>query len=442
MSEISIRARGLSKVYHVYERPQDRLWQAMIGNRRKLFREFWALRGVDFEVARGETVGIIGRNGSGKSTLLQLVAGTLRPTEGSVEVNGRVAALLELGSGFNPEFSGRDNVMFSGALFGIDSRDMARRFDAIAEFADIGDFIEQPVKSYSSGMGMRLAFAVMAHVDADVLIIDEALSVGDAYFSQKCMRFLHEFRRRGTLLFVSHDTAAVTTLCDRAIWLDHGGVRAIGDAKDVSEAYLEDVFAGRQEVSGDAAPVRAAARRAEERHDQRRELLTGSGLRNDIEVFDFDPAGARGFGAMGMTVESVTLRDEHGKALAWIVGGEMVALEVRVVAHRPIRSVIVGFYLKDRLGQFVFGDNTWISHTDRLALAAGETARATFRFQMPRLKAGDYWIAVGIAEGTQEDHVQHQWLHDALHLKAEGGDVTTGLVGLPMYDISLERADA
>ena len=238
-SDVTIRVQGLSKRYEIYDRPRDRLLQMLARGRRQYFREFWALRDVSFEIRRGETVGIIGRNGSGKSTLLQLICGTLNPTAGQIEVHGRVAALLELGAGFNPEFTGRENVFMAAKLLGLTQSQIEERFDRIAAFADIGTFIEQPVKTYSSGMYVRLAFAVNAHVDADILVIDEALAVGDAVFTQKCMRFIRSFKERGTLLFVSHDTAAVQSLCESAIWLSAGQVRAIGPSRRIAEEYLQ-----------------------------------------------------------------------------------------------------------------------------------------------------------------------------------------------------------
>ncbi len=221
-SEPVIEVRGMGKVYPIYDKPHHRLMQMLLGGNRRWYREFEALRDINFSIQRGETVGIVGRNGSGKSTLLQIICGTLAPSTGEVRVRGRVAALLELGAGFNPEFTGRENVYLNGSVLGLTRSEIDRRFDEIAAFADIGEFIEQPVKSYSSGMAMRLAFSVMAHVDADILIIDEALAVGDAFFTQKCMRYLREFKERGTLLFVSHDSSAVTGLCERAVWLDRG----------------------------------------------------------------------------------------------------------------------------------------------------------------------------------------------------------------------------
>src|SRR5690606_10580997 len=225
-SDVAISVRNVGKTFRLYKRPQDRLLERF--SRKRLFREFHALTDIDFEVQKGETVGIIGRNGSGKSTLLQLICGTLTPSIGEITVNGRVAALLELGAGFNPEFTGRENVFLNATILGLTHEEIEARLDDIFAFADIGDFIDQPVKTYSSGMYVRLAFAVIAHVDADVLIIDEALAVGDALFTQKCMRFLRRFREHGTILFVSHDSHAVTNLCERAVWLRDGHIRRVG----------------------------------------------------------------------------------------------------------------------------------------------------------------------------------------------------------------------
>lgn len=218
--DVAIRVTGLGKTYKIHDAPSDRLKEMLIaplrrrlGLRKKSYsRTFKALQDVSFELRKGETTGIIGRNGSGKSTLLQIICGTLAPSEGTVEVNGRVAALLELGSGFNPDFTGRENVYMNGAILGLSEAEIDAKFDSIHAFSEIGDFIERPVKTYSSGMMVRLAFAVIAHVDADILVVDEALSVGDAFFVQKCMRFLRKFMETGTVLFVSHDTGAVINL--------------------------------------------------------------------------------------------------------------------------------------------------------------------------------------------------------------------------------------
>ena len=241
-SDTAISIEGLSKCYQIYDKPQHRLLQGLWRGRRQFYREFWALKDVSFEVRKGETVGIIGRNGSGKSTLLQLIAGTLSPSGGNVMVQGRVAALLELGSGFNPDFTGRENVFLNGAILGMTEAEMRQKFDAIAEFADIGDFIDQPVKTYSSGMLVRLAFAVSVHVDPDILIVDEALAVGDAAFQFKCTDRLDQLTKSGTtLLFVSHDISTVRAFCNNVLYLEHGMMKAVGLAEEVTELYLMDM---------------------------------------------------------------------------------------------------------------------------------------------------------------------------------------------------------
>ncbi len=242
MNDIAISVRNLSKKYRLYDTPQHRLKEALHPFRKKYHRDFWALKDVSFEVKKGETVGIIGRNGSGKSTLLQIIAGTLTPTTGDIALDGRVAALLELGSGFNPEFTGRENVFMNGAILGISREEMEKRFDDIALFAGIGDFIDQPVKTYSSGMVVRLAFSVSVNVDPDILIVDEALSVGDAAFQFKCVERLERLTRSGlTLLFVSHDIGMIRNFCDHVIYLQNGRERANGLPEGMTELYLLDM---------------------------------------------------------------------------------------------------------------------------------------------------------------------------------------------------------
>src|SRR5437899_4751999 len=262
MTEPAIRAVGLGKRYEIYDRPHLRLLQTLFRGNRQLYRESWGLPGVSLEVNRGETLGIVGRNGSGKSTLLQLMAGTLYSTTGSVTASGRVAALLELGSGFNPEFTGRENVYLNGAILGITSREMDKAFDAILDFSGIKDFIDQPVKIYSSGMLVRLAFSVAVHVAQDGLIVDEALAVGDTAFQAKCLSRIRELQAAGVaIVFVSHSPNTVIEFCDRAAYLDGGRLRMLGPCRDVLECYANDVVSGEGGVATAvslAAPVPAA----------------------------------------------------------------------------------------------------------------------------------------------------------------------------------------
>ena len=448
-NDIAIRVTHLSKRYEIYANPRDRLKQFVLPRLQRqakqppkqYFREFWALKDVSFEVKKGETVGIIGRNGSGKSTLLQMICGTLHPTSGSIQTHGRIAALLELGSGFNPEFTGRENVYMNASVLGLSNEEIDERFADIVSFADIGEFIEQPVKTYSSGMMVRLAFAVIAHVNADILVVDEALAVGDAFFTQKCMRFLRNFMKTGTVLFVSHDTGAVVNLCSKAVLLNRGQVTEMGTPKNVIEHYLATVYESSQEVDGViAAKTKVPVTQVEspiEYRDMREELVNASNLRNDVEIFQFK-LDQEGFGTGDAKILSVRLLDQHGAPLSWIVGGEDVILDIRCLAHKDIFRPIIGFQFKDRLGQVIFADNTFLvfEHNPQPVVQSGEFI-ARFEFRLPVLPSGDYGIAVAVADGSQDSHVQHHWMHDALMVRVHASSVCFGLVGIPMKKITL-----
>ncbi len=441
--EVVIEVNSLGKCFQLYDKPVHRMLQSLIGGRQRFYREFWALRDITFEVRRGETLGIVGRNGAGKSTLLQLIAGTLKPSEGNAGIHGRVAALLELGSGFNPEFTGRQNVYLNASILGLTRSEVDARIDDILTYADIGEFVDQPVRNYSTGMVMRLAFAVVVHVDADILIIDEALAVGDAFFMQKCMRYLREFRKRGTMLFVSHDGSAVTSLCDRAIWLEHGRVQRIGEARNVMEAYMEASLVEQQgghQPSGHRVSSRQIKVSREDQIDHRQSLMDRSILRNDLRIFPFHP-DAEGFGEFKVRIIHVSFLNEHGQPVAAVVAGEYVTLSIELFVEAEAGNVIVGFYVKNRLGQLLFGDNTALSCDGDFAVTAGQHLHASFRFIMPRLLTGEYFIAAGVAEGTQEQHAVQHWLHEALHFTATGGSMVAGLIGIPMLDVQLERID-
>jgi lipopolysaccharide transport system ATP-binding protein len=440
-SDAVIEVRGVGKNYHLYATPRDRLRQLVWGHRKRFYEDFHALQDISFDVGRGETVGIIGRNGSGKSTLLQILCGTLVPTSGRVSTRGRIAAMLELGAGFDPEFTGRENVLLNAELLGLTPRQIEARYDSICEFADIGDFIEHPVKTYSSGMQVRLAFAVMAHVDADILVIDEALAVGDALFTQKCMRYLRAFKQRGTLLFVTHDTTAVMSLCDRTLWLDRGRIQLDGTSKEVCEAYLQFLFEsvqGRADAPKPKSSSGAAATAAPVR-DERLDLVNQTPFRNDIRIFEFDP-DAPSFGRRGARIVAIALEDAEGVPLAVAVGGETVALSIVVEAIDPFANPIVGFLVRDRLGQNLFGDNTFLTtQSSAIALVSGQRVHARFEFDLPLLPPGDYSINVAIAEGTQHDHVQHEWMHDALLFRVETSSIRHALVGIPMRRVEMRR---
>ena len=449
-SDWAIRVRSLCKTYRLYDRPRDRAKQWILPPLQKwlgrtstqYYREVLAVKNVSFEVKKGETLGIVGRNGSGKSTLLQLIVGTLSPTSGTVEIDGRVAALLELGAGFHPDFTGRENVFLNAALLGLAQQDIEAQLEDILAFADIGIAIDQPVKTYSSGMVVRLAFAVIAHVKADILVIDEALAVGDAFFVQKCMRFLRTFMEHGTVLFVSHDSAAILNFCQKALWLENGKIQVEGSSKRVTERYLAS------EHQSDAFPIQDQSvksdvihgQRKAPLHDMRLDFINQSKLRNDIEVFSFVGKG-RGFGSGGARIVSAGLFDrEVRQEFSWVIGGEPVCVVVEFVASVSIRRAVVGFFIKDRLGQILFGDNTYLStNACQISLDAGERAVAWFPFQMPILPEGLYSADVAVADGTPSEHLQLQWIHDAFRLESRAASTSTGLIGIPFGKIEVHK---
>jgi lipopolysaccharide transport system ATP-binding protein len=430
-SEWAIRVHNLSKTYRLYDRPSDRgkQWilpavQKCLGRKpEQYYREVHAVKSVSFEVKRGEPLGIIGRNGSGKSTLLQLIVGTLSPTKGSVETNGRVAALLELGAGFHPEFTGRENVYLNAALLGLSREDVDVQLDDILAFADIGIAADQPVKTYSSGMIVRLAFAVIAHVKADILIIDEALAVGDAFFVQKCMRFLRAFMEHGTVLFVSHDSAAVLSLCRNALWLDHGRVADMGEAKSVCDRYLNPQASHGNVPRG--AMFGESETRAVSDDGAGAQWLETSGL----------------FGERRACIEKVAFRDASGRVLHTVQASARVSLLVWCQTSIQLFSPIVGFVVRDRLGQSLFGGNVCVAGqgSSSSTIVPGTRFVAELEFMMPVLHAGDYSLSVALAEGTQEHHVQYHWIHDALTFSSNPSELCFGLIAVELLHVELHR---
>lgn len=440
-SDVAIRLRDVTKVYRIYARPEDRLIQMATLGRVRRFREYSALRDVSFEVFRGETVGIIGRNGSGKSTLLQLIAGGLHPTSGSIEHKGKLYS-LQLGTGFDPQFTGRENAYLGAAILGMSRSDAEARMHSIFEFAGIGDFIDQPVKTYSSGMYARLAFAVAAHLPTDILLVDEVLAVGDLAFSQKCMRFIHEFKSRGTLLLCAHDMGSVMALCSRVVWIDGGKIRMIGETKEVCDEYRRAI-----ELEGDStAELKFGGRRGERPPetppppDHRSEILRSSSLANEIKVFDFDDDAAW-IGTRSGSIVSAGLKTPAGLPLINLSGGESVLFEIKAKANADLECPILGFTVRDRHGQAVFADNTFLTYRhDDIVIRAGETIIARFAFQMPYLPTGDYGITVALATGNQAEHIKQHRIEDAIFFHVLSSHVAKGLMGIPMQSITMETS--
>ena len=404
-----ISVQGLSKSYRNFHQPINRLIQILRPNKTGLYTDFFALRDISFEVSRGESVAIVGRNGSGKSTLLQLIYGTIKPSDGHITTHGKVAALLELGAGFDPEFTGLENLRMTAALYGITDTQLAEKTAQMLAFADIGDFIHQPIKTYSTGMVVRLAFAVIAHVDAEILIIDEALAVGDAIFTQKCMRFIRDFKQHGTLLFVSHDMAAVQNLCDRAVWLDAGRVQQIGPAKDVAESYLQYAL---QQVAGDEVVLQSLAPETETKGWE-----TGFARITDVQLVNLSHPEREFF-----------------------EGGEHVSMRIQGKALQILNKPIIGFLLRDRLGQDLFGENTLriTQEGQESPVPAGQIVTAIFDFTLPYLPNGQYAVACSIADGTLNENTQHHFIHDALIVTVSSNRARWGLVGIACDEIRME----
>lgn len=376
-----IRVSGLGKCYHVYDHPADRLKQAFFRWKKQYFREFWALRGVSFEVHPGESVGILGRNGGGKSTLLQLIAGTLTPTEGEVALRGRVAAMLELGSGFNPEFTGRENVFLKGAILGIPRREMEERFDAIAAFADIGEFLEQPLKTYSSGMAARLAFAVAFSVEPDLMIVDEILAVGDIGFQQHCLARLRQLRDGGmTLLFVSHSPDSVRSVCQKGLFLDRGQARFFGDAERATDQYLAFV-----------------------RDQTNKEVLEQQTDLGATVKFQSQVAGNTRYGTGHVQIERVQVlnaRDEPTRAFAL---GETITIEAMLRAHLAVENLSCSFLVRDFTGVDLMGTTSFDERCPGPPLVAGQRTKVRFSFEN-RLRPGHFGICFAVNRLTSRDY--------------------------------------
>ncbi|MBY4898115.1 ABC transporter ATP-binding protein [Cupriavidus sp. AU9028] len=397
--DLAIHVENLGKCYQIYDRPHDRLKQSIVPRLRRMVgatprsyaREFWALRDVSFDVRRGETVGIIGRNGSGKSTLLQMICGTVTPTTGAIRTNGRVAALLELGAGFNPEFTGRENVYLNAALLGLTQDEVEQRFDRIAAFADIGSFIESPVKQYSSGMFARLAFSVAIHVDPEILIVDEILAVGDAAFQRRCMAKFYEVRERGcTILFVSHDQYQVKSICQRALYLDSGRQVAFGPAGRTIDLYMIDMeksFATSEEAKALPAPA-AQADGAEQAQP-----VSGEGTGDATAAEQPQPAiAAVGTLAQPFVISRVALLDADGGEIEEIQSGEEAVIEMdfRAIDRGFAGGISFVFNLYRHDGLYICGSTTIMDGLQPYPSGQGGTVRVRFP-DLPLLSGRYKW---------------------------------------------------
>ncbi|MDF0606828.1 ABC transporter ATP-binding protein [Neisseriaceae bacterium TC5R-5] len=457
-SEIAISVENLSKCYQIYEQPRDRLKQFVMPRLQRMarqtpkqyFREFWALKDVSFQVKKGETVGIIGRNGSGKSTLLQMICGTLNPTSGSITTNGRIAALLELGSGFNPEFTGRENVYMNGAVLGLSHEEIDQRFDKIAAFAEIGDFIEQPVKTYSSGMMVRLAFAVAINVDPDILIVDEALSVGDELFQRKCFSRIEAIRANGaTILFVSHSGAQIVELCDRAVLMDAGEKLAVGTPKQIVGRYQKLLYAPpdlhsviREQICFmDENTVHTAALDAPSHQS---ELAFTQELKPQ-ESFDphLKPSSGIDYESHGAYISSPSILTLAGERVNNLLRGKTYRYTYTVHFTKSASNVRFGMLIKTISGVELGGGASARSRLDSLTyIEAGSRYQVEFRFNC-LLHTGVYFLNAGVmGDVAESEGYLHRLIDIAMFRVLPDSDgLVTGIVDFGCYpDIALLQA--
>jgi ABC-type polysaccharide/polyol phosphate transport system ATPase subunit len=391
----------VSKSYPIYATPGDRLKEIATFHTRRYHQDYWALHDVTFDVHRGETFCLVGQNGCGKSTLLQICAGILQPTSGTVKVSGRVAALLELGAGFNPEFTGRDNVYLNAAILGISAKEMDSKFADIAEFAEIGDFIEQPVKTYSSGMVVRLAFAVAIHVDPEILLVDEALAVGDIYFRQRCLRKVHELRARGvTILFVSHATGDVKALGDRALWLDHGQIQVIGNTELVVSQYL-------------------AAMAEKDAHYQAQDILhhPHESMGAPAEIVDHIPHVDRRHGDGRAEIIGILVCDDSGRRLDVLTPDSGIVVRISFRARQNLDRPIVGVTFRDQRGVDLAGSNTESEGRALAPLMAGGICTVDFHLEIPTLYSTSLSFSPAVANGTLDRFGVCDWIDNAVVLE-------------------------
>jgi lipopolysaccharide transport system ATP-binding protein len=444
-NDIAIRVSNLSKCYQIYDTPRDRLKQFVVPKLcrsmpavRKLFptshsprstdqgahlplttqhapvfyKEFWALKGVSFEIKKGEVIGIIGRNGSGKSTLLQMICGTLNSTNGSVQTSGRIAALLELGSGFNPDFTGRENVYMNAVVLGLSNEEIDARFNDIVAFADIGDFIEQPVKTYSSGMVVRLAFAVASCVDPEILVVDEALAVGDSVFQAKCFRRFQQLRDRGTtVLLVTHDIGSVIQLCNHAHVLHGGYLVASGSPKVMGDEYRRRCA---EEASGNRDLTIQASSSAHP-----------ASLNSNLDIWMERSPNTQEYGDGRATFEGFALLGSDGQLRAQIVSGEEVTLRMKIKFHEACIAPIAAFGFNDLAGNEMCGTNSWYENHDIGHVETGQSVEVAYRFKLP-LQAGVYSLRIACTEMGAEGLVAHHRLYDVAVIEVNAERRFTG----------------
>ena len=417
----AISVNNVTKIYKMYEKPIDRLKETFHPFCKQYNTPFYALDDVSFEIKKGETVGIIGTNGSGKSTILKIITGVLQPTEGEVRVEGKISALLELGAGFDMDYTGIENIYMNGAILGYTREEMDIKKEEILAFADIGDFVNQPVKTYSSGMLVRLAFALSINVEPEILIIDEALAVGDAFFQAKCFQKLEEIKEKGTtILFVSHDTVSVKKLCKRAVWLDRGHLKEVGEAKEVCEHYL--------------------SMQIEEQNREKQKLVENMVLDNTTE--EINAGGKKSFAKVNLDNSAGVSGTGAGEILSFYVRNEkdedVTVLEIEktynfgllVKFREDLDNALFGFEMENVRGVKLFSVNNFLTNEVLEHVKAGEIYEVSFEVTLPKLCAGEYLISPSLAAGSQDNHVVLERIHNYMKITIDNGGYNLSLIQL------------
>ena len=421
--QLAISAEQITKVYKLYDKPSDRLKEALGLSRGKLHKEHYALKGVDLSIYKGETVGIIGTNGSGKSTILKIITGVLNPTGGDLKVNGRISALLELGAGFNMEYNGIENIYLNGTMMGFSEKEIDAKLQNILDFADIGDFVYQPCKTYSSGMFVRLAFAVAINIEPEILIVDEALSVGDVFFQAKCYHKFEEFKQMGkTILFVSHDLSSIAKYCDRVILLNKGTKLGEGSPKEMIDAYKQ-VLVGQYEIPQEEESLlqdEELNKKAAESADN----ASGKKEKPSAEVLGINEKALE-YGTKDGEITEFYVTDKKGTKTSAIIKGEEFTLHMKVKFNNDIPAPIFAFTLKDKHGTEITGTNSMIEKAFLDSVKKGDEKEITFTQNLD-LQGGEYLISLGVT-GYEGDKFQvYHRLYDVLNLTVVSDKNTVG----------------
>lgn len=404
---IAIQVKGVEKAYKLYDKPSDRLKEALGLSRRKRYKEHYALKGVDLTIRRGETVGIIGTNGSGKSTILKIITGVLNPTAGEVAVNGRISALLELGAGFNMEYNGIENIYLNGTMIGFTKKEIDAKMEDILDFADIGEYVNQPVKTYSSGMFVRLAFAVAINIDPEILIVDEALSVGDVFFQAKCYHKFEEFKEMGkTILFVSHDLSSISKYCDRVVLLNQGVKLGEGSPKEMIDAYKQ-VLVGQFPLPDESGHEFLADGKVSE----------AAAMAVNPELLEY--------GTKEALIEEYDVTDESGRRTGAIIKGQSCSVHMTVRFLQDIHAPIFAFTIKNIKGVEITGTNTMVEKAFLEPVSAGSVKKITFTQKLD-LQGGEYLLSLGVTGYEKEDFKVYHRLYDVMNITVISDKDTVG----------------